>query len=157
MQLNSRCSCWIREAVEDWKMNLLFVVGCKIPRTENSPIFLFFGRPPLPVSPGYPEVDPTMDQNRRSGLKQSGWLKHLAGFTRKKASTRRVNRKIANSTRNQRVFVSRYLAANYGRISIYLSICLSVCLSIYLSLSVSRARSIHKWRTQTADAPGLTR
>jgi len=38
----------------------------------------------------------------------------LAGFTRKKASTRRVNRKIADSTRNQRVFFSRYLAAIYG-------------------------------------------
>ena len=38
----------------------------------------------------------------------------LAGFTRKKASTRRVNRKIADSTRNQRVFFSRYLAANYA-------------------------------------------
>jgi len=32
----------------------------------------------------------------------------------KKASTRRVNKKIADSTRNQRVFFSRYLAANYG-------------------------------------------
>jgi len=38
----------------------------------------------------------------------------LAGFTRKKASTRRVNRKLADSTRNQRVFFSKYLAANYG-------------------------------------------
>jgi len=38
----------------------------------------------------------------------------LAGFTRKKASTRRVNRKIADSTRKQRVIFSRYLAANYG-------------------------------------------
>jgi len=38
----------------------------------------------------------------------------LAGFTRKKASTRRVNRNIAEPTRNQRVFFSRYLAANYG-------------------------------------------
>ena len=41
-------------------------------------------------------------------------MKLLAGFTRKKASTHRVNRKIADSTRNQRVFFSRYLAANYG-------------------------------------------
>jgi len=40
-------------------------------------------------------------------------LKLLAGFTRKKASTCRVNRKIADSTRNQRVFFSRYLAATY--------------------------------------------
>jgi len=43
-----------------------------------------------------------------------GGLKLVAGFTRKKASTRRVNRKIADFTRNQRVFFSRYLAANYG-------------------------------------------
>ena len=28
------------------------VVGCKIPRKENSPIFYFFAPPPLPVSPG---------------------------------------------------------------------------------------------------------
>jgi len=35
-------------------------------------------------------------------------------LTRKRASTRRVNRKIADSTRNQRVFFSRYHAANYG-------------------------------------------
>jgi len=47
--------------------------------------------------------------------KTSGWLKLSAGVTRKKASTRRVNRKIADSTRNQRVFFSRYLAANYDR------------------------------------------
>ena len=32
----------------------------------------------------------------------------------KKASTRRVNRKIADSTQNQRVFFSRYLTANYA-------------------------------------------
>jgi len=46
------------------------VVGCGIPRKENSPIFLCFWRPPpLPVSPGSPEIDPMMDQNRRSGKK----------------------------------------------------------------------------------------
>jgi len=28
------------------------VVGCKIPRKENSSIFRFFSRPPLPASPG---------------------------------------------------------------------------------------------------------
>jgi len=55
-----------------------------------------------------------IDQNRRSGLKKNWGLKLLAGFTRKKASMRRVNRKIADSTRNQRVFFSKYLAANYG-------------------------------------------
>jgi len=76
--------------------------------------FFVFLRPPVPVSSGLPEDDPTIDQNKRSGLKKLGWLQLLAGFTRKKASTRRVNRKIADSTRNQRVFFSRYLAANYG-------------------------------------------
>jgi len=29
--------------------------------------FLIFLRPPLPVSPGSPETDPMIDQNRRSG------------------------------------------------------------------------------------------
>jgi len=39
---------------------------------ENSPIFLFFfAPPPLPVSPGSPEVDPMIDQNRRSRIKKS--------------------------------------------------------------------------------------
>jgi len=76
-------------------------------------IFWFFWRSPVPVSPGLPEVHPTIDQNKRPGEKKSGWLKSLAGLTRKKASTRRVNRKIADSTRNQRVFFSRCLAANY--------------------------------------------
>jgi len=28
---------------------------------------LIFYAPPLPVSPGLPEVDPTIDQNKRSG------------------------------------------------------------------------------------------
>jgi len=42
------------------------VVGCKIPRKENSPIFDLFLRPPVPVSPGLPEVDPTIDKNKRS-------------------------------------------------------------------------------------------
>jgi len=41
-------------------------------------------------------------------------LKRLAGFTRKKGSTRRVNSKIADSTQNQRVLFSRYLATNYA-------------------------------------------
>ena len=42
-------------------------VGCKIPRKENSPIFLFFSCPLLPVSPGSPEDDPTIDQTKRPG------------------------------------------------------------------------------------------
>jgi len=76
--------------------------------------FDFFAPPPLPVSPGSPEVDPTIDQNKCPEKRKLGWLTLSAGFTRKKGSTRRVNRKIADSTRNQRVFFSRYLAANYG-------------------------------------------
>jgi len=54
-----------------------------------------------------------MDQNKHPGLKI--WL--IETFSRvypKIASTRRVNRKIADSTRNEQVFFSRYLAANYG-------------------------------------------
>jgi len=43
------------------------VVGCKIPRKENSPIFDFFSRPRLPVSPGSPELDPMIDQTKRPG------------------------------------------------------------------------------------------
>jgi len=44
------------------------VVGCKILGKENSPpIFYFFCPPPLSVSQGQPEVDPTIDQNGRSG------------------------------------------------------------------------------------------
>ena len=99
----------------DWRWLVTWnVVGCKIPRKENSPMFRSFSRPPVPVSPGSPEVDPTIDKNKRPEFKELCWLKLIAGFTPKKASTRRVNRKIANFTRNQRVFFSRYLAANYG-------------------------------------------
>jgi len=48
------------------------VVGCEIPRKENSPIFNFFCTPPLPVSPGSPEVDPTIEKNKRPGFKKMG-------------------------------------------------------------------------------------
>jgi len=88
------------------------VVGCKIPRKENTPIFRFFSRPPVPVSPGLPEDDPTIDKNKRPGLK-IGLIETFSRVYPKKACTRRVNRKIADSTRNQRVFFSRYLAANH--------------------------------------------
>jgi len=43
------------------------VVGCKISRKENSPIFFYFFAPPLPVSPGLPEADSTMDRNIETG------------------------------------------------------------------------------------------
>jgi len=120
-----RCVCgvlifWPPAVHHSWAIALITmasitVVGCKIPRKENSPIFLLFScPPPLPVSPGSPEVDPTIDQNKALDKKNRVDWKLLAGLTRKKASTRRVNRKIADSTRNQRVFFSRYLAANCG-------------------------------------------
>ena len=75
---------------------------------------MYFAPPPLPVSPGSPEADPMIDQNRRSEKKRIGLIKTFSRVYPKKASTRRVNKKIANSTRNQRVFFSRYLAANDG-------------------------------------------
>jgi len=46
------------------------VVGCEIPRKENSPIFFILFAPPLPVSPGSPVVDATIDKNKRSGYKK---------------------------------------------------------------------------------------
>ena len=90
------------------------VVGCKIPRKENSPILWFFFGPPPSCFPGFTRGWPDDRSKHAPGKKKSDWLKLLAGFTRKKASTRRVNRKLAHSTRNQRVFFSRYFAANYG-------------------------------------------
>ena len=100
----------------------------------------FFFSLPLPVSSGWPEVDPTIDQNRRSGLKKSGWLKLLAGLTPKKGNTRRVNRKIADSTRNQRVFFSRYLAANYDKHKGLL-----LCNILLLTFSKVSFRSAAQW------------
>jgi len=65
----------------------------------------------------FPRVNPRLTRrwiktgapDRKIGL--------IATFSRvylKKGSTRQVNKKIADSTRNQRVFFSRYLAANDG-------------------------------------------
>jgi len=90
------------------------VVGCKIPRKENPPMFRFFGTPPPSCFPGFTRGWPDDWKKQALRIQKLGWLNLLAGFTRKKASTRRVNRKLADSTRNQRVFFSRYLAANYG-------------------------------------------
>jgi len=88
------------------------IVGCKIPRKDNSPIFFYFCAPPPSCLPGFTRGWPDDWSTQALRIKKSGWLKLVAGFTRKKASTRRVKRKIADSTRNQRVFFSRYLAAN---------------------------------------------
>jgi len=48
--------------------------------------------------------------------KKNGLIVTFSRIYPKKASTRRVNRKIADSTRNQQVFFSRYLAANYSKV-----------------------------------------
>jgi len=69
-----------------------------------------FAPPPLPVSPGSPEVDPMIDQNRLSREK----IGLIATFIRvypKKGEHVPGEKK---NRRNQRVFFSRYLAANYG-------------------------------------------
>jgi len=86
------------------------------PRKENSPIFWFSFAPPPSCFPGLTRGWPDDGSKQALRIKKSSWLQFLAGFTRKKASTRRVNRKIADSTRNQRVFFSRYLAANYASV-----------------------------------------
>jgi len=107
---------------------------------------IFFTPPPVPVSPGLPEDDPTIDKNKRPGFKKLGWLKLVAGLTRKKASTRRVNRKIADSTRNQRVLFSRYLAANYNRSEHHGAVCYEqalVCLSNRDIVDASWGQTFH--------------
>jgi len=35
---------------------------------KKTRIFLFFSCPPVPVSPGLPEDDPTIDKNKRPGF-----------------------------------------------------------------------------------------
>jgi len=59
---------------------------------------IFFTPPPVPVFPGLPEVDPTIDNNKRPGFKKIGLIETFSRVYPKKASTRRVNRKIADST-----------------------------------------------------------
>jgi len=76
--------------------------------------FYCFRAPPPSCFPGFTRGWPDDWSKQARRIKKSGWLKLLAGFARNKASTRRVNRKIADSTRNQRVYFSRYLAANYA-------------------------------------------
>jgi len=55
-----------------------------------------------------------IDKNKRPGFEKIGLIKTFSRVYPKRSSTRRVNRKIADSTRNQQVVFSRYLAANYG-------------------------------------------
>jgi len=46
-----------RDVLESYDEWLRGVVGCKIPRKENSPIFRFvLCTPPVPVFPGSPEL-----------------------------------------------------------------------------------------------------
>ena len=75
---------------------------------------IVFVPPPFLFPRVHPRLTRRLIKTSAPDKKRSGCLKLLAGFTRKKASTRRVNRKIADSTRNQRVLFSRYLAANYA-------------------------------------------
>jgi len=46
--------------------------------------FDFFRAPPLPVSPGSPEADPMIDQNRRSKLTKIGLIKIVSRVYPKK-------------------------------------------------------------------------
>jgi len=71
------------------------VIGCKIPRKENSQMFRFFVPPPLPVSPGLPEVDPTIDKSKRSEQKNWVDLNCWPGLPEKRQARAgyRVNRK----------------------------------------------------------------
>jgi len=39
---------------------------------KKTRLFFDFLRPPVPVSPGLPEDDPTIDKNKRAGLKK--WI-----------------------------------------------------------------------------------
>jgi len=94
------------------QMLLLTSLAARCLEKKTRRFFLiFFSRSPLPVSPGSPEVVPMIDQNRPLQNK-IGLIKTFSRVC--KASTRRVNRKIADSTRNQRDLFLKYLAANYG-------------------------------------------
>jgi len=88
------------------------VVGCKIPRKENSPIFVFL-RPFPSCFPGFTRGWPDDWSKQALQIKKIGLIKTFSRVYPKKASTRRVNKKIADFTRNRRVLFSRYLAANY--------------------------------------------
>jgi len=78
---------------------------------------IFYAPPPFLFPRVYPRL--TRRLIKTGAPEKKYWVdsKLLAGFTRKKASTCRVNQKIAIFTRNQRVFFSRYLAANYGELN----------------------------------------
>jgi len=86
------------------------------PKIKLADFLICFVRPPVPLSPGSPEL--TRRSIKPSAPdKKIGLIKTFSRVYPKNASTRRVNRKIADSTRNQRVFFSRYLAANDGRVA----------------------------------------
>jgi len=69
------------------------VVRCKTPRKENSPISDFFRAPAFLFPRVIPRLTRRWIKTGAPDKNKSGLLKLLAGFTRKKASTRRVNRK----------------------------------------------------------------
>ena len=62
------------------------VVGCKIPRKRKLADFLIYFRPhPLPVSPGSPEVELTMDKKTSAPKKQKiGLIETLSRVSPKK-------------------------------------------------------------------------
>jgi len=60
------------------------VVGYKIPRKENSPFFRVLCTPPVPVSPGLPKDDLTIDENKRPGLKKIGLIETFSRVYPKK-------------------------------------------------------------------------
>jgi len=62
------------------------VVGCKIPRKENSPIFFIFFAPPVPVSPGLPEDDPTIDKKQAPRIKTIGLIETFSRVCPKKGN-----------------------------------------------------------------------
>jgi len=115
-------------------------------------VFDFFHAPPFLFPRIYPRMTRRLIKTSAPDLKL-GWLKLLAGFTRKKASTRLVNKKIADSTRNQRVFFSRYLAANYvptrvqNRTAVAMLGSPSPCLSLSAAISALTAVYPHRCNT----------
>jgi len=85
---------WEREeeASGERQIRAMSVVAARYLEKKTRRFFDCFRAPPLPVSPGSPEVDPTIDQNKRR-IKKIGLIETVSRVPHKKASTRRVNRK----------------------------------------------------------------
>jgi len=63
---------------------MLSVVGCKIPRKENSPIFGLFSRPPPSCFPGLTRGWPNDGSKPALRIKRIGWMKTLSRVYPKK-------------------------------------------------------------------------